>query len=52
MGESIFSGGVTPNERDVQQAEMVVLEVMESRAHRDGDEYELGSKMTLINNYK
>ena len=47
MDESILSYIATPNERDVQLAEIVDLEVMESQAHHDGDEHDLGSKRTL-----
>lgn len=52
MDESISNYIVTPNERSVQLAEIVDLEVVESQAHHDGDERHVGSKRTLTNIYK
>ena len=52
MDESISNYIATSNERDVQPAEIVDLEVAESQAHHDGDEHDLGSKRTLTNIHK
>ena len=52
MDESISNYIATSNERDVQPAEIVDLEVAESQAHHDGDEHDLGNKRTLTNIYK